>query len=50
VLYIYGNAYDIDADGTSMSDAKNVKLRISAIKNPWAVYSGLTWKVQTQRF
>lgn len=33
-----------------MSDAKNVKLTISAIKNPWAVYSGFTWKVSTMRF
>jgi hypothetical protein len=49
-LYIYGNAFDIDGDGSSMADAKNVKLRISAIKNPWAVYSGYGWKVQTQRF
>jgi hypothetical protein len=49
-LYIYGNAYDIDGDGTSMADAKNVKLRISAIKNPWAVYSGYSFLIQTQRF
>lgn len=33
-----------------MSDAKNVKLTISAIKNPWAVYSGFSWTVSTMRF
>jgi hypothetical protein len=49
-LYIYGNAYDIDGDGSSMADAKNVKLRISAIKNPWALYTSYGWTVQTQRF
>ena len=49
-LYIYGNAYDIDGDGSSMPDAKNVKLRISAITNPWAVYSTLSWAVETIRF
>ena len=49
-LYIYGNAYDIDGDGSSMSDAKNVKLRISAITNPAAVYSGFSWTIQTIRF
>lgn len=50
MLYVYGNAYDIDADGSSMSDAKNVKLRVTNIKMPWAQYTTQSWKVQTQRF
>ena len=49
-LYIYGNAFDIDADGAFMPDAKNVKLRISAITNPAAVYGGLSWAIETIRF
>jgi len=49
-VYVYGNAFDIDGDGSSQSDAKTIKLRISAIRNPWAVYTSLTWDMKTMRF
>jgi hypothetical protein len=49
-VYVYGNAFDIDGDGTTMSDAKTIKIRVSAIKNPWAVYTSLSFTVKTMRF
>ena len=49
-VYVYGNAFDIDGDGSSQTDAKTIKLRISAIRNPWAVYSALSFGMKTMRF
>jgi len=49
-VYVYGNAFDIDGDGSSMNDAKTIKIRVSAIRNPWAVYSSLAFTMKTMRF
>jgi len=55
-LYIYGNSNDIDISSTSLNgapmhnDAKNVKLTISHITNPYAKFSSYGWTVKTMRF
>jgi len=56
MVYIYGNANDIDISSTSVagaaahSGAENVKLEIGGITNPFAHFTTYTWAVKTQRF
>lgn len=48
MVYVYGNAFDIDL--STIPGVQDLTIKINSITNPYAVFSGYTWKVHTQRF
>lgn len=54
MLYIYGSSNDVDVTSTKAgnnnplhNDAKNVKLKIKGITNPYAKFSSFSWTIKT---